>query len=422
MMQRFIPFFLAGLTGAISTQAIDQNAVSQSTVSQNTVSQNTTAKPITCQRSTAQNFFVFGGGGAPSYNEIALEKNMLYFQRSLKELGFSSSDAPIYFANGNTGEKTVRYVDEQGNQQFKAPNIPNLQGASSIPNLRNWIAQSAKEKTTTPLFFYFSGHGEHNRANEDNAALLMWRDQEFSVQNFTTLLDRLPQNKPFVTMMSQCYSGSFANLIYRGGDPNKGVALQTRCGFFATIKSRPSVGCTPEVNEADYRDYSSSFFAGLTGRDRTGRKVASADYNKDGRISYAEAHAYAKIDKFTTDLPVSTSEVWLQRRVSNPTMQEQILGQAIAPLTKIARPEQRFVIESLSRQFKFDPTRSFNSNFQAMNPDSIKTAEDEAYLVRLSMELTNVAMEQRVRTSKNTQDIQTLDRLVRCEAGSWGKP
>ncbi|BAU10783.1 hypothetical protein LEP3755_12750 [Leptolyngbya sp. NIES-3755] len=404
MMQRFIPVVLASITSFTLT---DSQAISQN-------------KP-SCQRSS-QSFLVFGGGGAPSYNEIALEKNMLYFQRSLKELGYAPNDAPIYFANGNTGEKTVRYLNEQGDQQFKAHTIPNVQGASSVANLQTWMAQAAKEKTTTPLFFYFSGHGGHNRMNEDNSTLLMWRDRQLNVQDFTAMLDRLPQNKPFVTMMSQCYSGSFANLIYNGGDPNKGVALQTRCGFFATIKSRPSVGCTPEVNEADYRDYSSSFFAGLTGRDRIGRKVASADYNKDRRISYSEAHAYAKIDKFTTDLPVSTSEAWLQRQVSNPTMREQILGQPIAPLAKIARPEQRFVIESLSRQFKFDLNRSFNGNLASMNSNLVKTAEDEAYLVRLSMELTNVAMERRVKTSKNARSIQTLDRLIRCEAGSWGKP
>lgn len=406
MMQRLIPVLLASVTLVTGSQVSSQTSTSEKT----------------CQRSTAQNFLVFGGGGAPSYNEIALEKNMLYFQRSLKELGFSASNAPIYFANGNTGEKTVRYIDERGSEQYKAHTVPNVQGASSIANLRTWLSDAATEKSSTPLFFYFSGHGGHNRANEDNSTLLMWRDRQLDVQNFTQMLDQLPQNKPFVTMMSQCYSGSFANLIYRGGNPNQGIALQTRCGFFATIKSRPSVGCTPEVNEADYRDYSSSFFAGLTGRDRVGRKVASADYNRDGRVSYAEAHAYAKVDKFTTDLPISTSEAWLQRQVSNPTMQQQILGQPIAPLAKIARPEQRFVIESLSKQFRFNLARSFDGNLASMNSDLVKSAEDEAYLVRLSMELTNVAMEQRVKTSKDAKSIEILNRLIRCEAGSWGKP
>jgi hypothetical protein len=38
------------------------------------------------------------------------------------------------------------------------------------------------------------------------------------------------------------------------------------------------------------------------------------------------------------------------------------------------------------------------------------------------MELTNVAMERRVKTSKDAKAIETLNRLLRCESGSWGKP
>jgi hypothetical protein len=93
--------------------------------------------------------------------------------------------------------------------------------------------------------------------------------------------------------------------------------LHDRCGFFATVKERPSVGCTPEVNEADYRDYSSSFFAGLSGISRTGQRVDSADYDQDDRISFREAHAFAKIDEKASDIPVSTVEVWLQENLSN---------------------------------------------------------------------------------------------------------
>ncbi len=204
-----------------------------------------------------------GGGGAPSYNEIALEKNVLYFQRTL-----------------------------QTNDQ-------------------------------RPIFFYFTGHGYRNPRNLDNNAMILWQEELLSVQQFAASLDQLPQTVPVVAMMSQCYSGSFANFIYQGGDPRRPVALQTRCGFFATIKSRPSVGCTPEVNEADYRDYSSSFFAGLSGPDRTGQRVASANYNRDGRVSYAEAHAFAKVDEQSTDLPVSTLEVWLQEQTGRS--QQQIL-------------------------------------------------------------------------------------------------
>jgi hypothetical protein len=371
----------------------------------------------TCQRNPTPNFIVFGGGGAPSYNEIALEKNVLYFQRSLRKMGFNRTIAPIYFANGTTGEKTVRYLDPNGNEKFKAPEIPNLQGASSPENLQRWLERAKTYKA--PTFFYFTGHGGLNEENNDNGSMLLWKDKAVSVQDFTMFLDLFPEKVPFVVVMAQCYSGTFANMIYKAGDPKRGVALQTRCGFFATIKTQPSVGCTPEVNEADYRDYSSSFYAGLTGRDRTGKAVASADYNRDGKVSYAEAHAFAKVDEYTTDLPISTSESWLQRQVSNRTLRDKILGQPIAPLAKIARPEQRYVINTLSRKFDFDMQRSFTGNVRALPVGQVKSQEDQAYLTRLGMELENVAMAQRVKESKDKVAIEVLNRLLNCESGSW---
>ncbi len=372
-----------------------------------------------CRTEQPQSFLAFGGGGAPSYNEIALEKNMLYFQRTLQTMGYNPKLAPIFFANGNNGQATVRYLDRQGEQKFKVPQIPNLQGASTPANLRRSLQQLSKSPGI-PVFFYFSGHGHFNEQNEDNNGMYLWGNQQVSVQQLSQILDRLPAETRFITMMSQCYSGSFANIIYKGGNPKQGIALQTRCGFFATIKTEPSVGCTPEVNEADYRDYSSSFYAGLSGRDRTGQPVTSADYNQDGRVSYAEAHAFAKVEEQTSDLPISTSEAWLQRQSSHK-FQEQLLSQPIANLAKIARPEQRFVIEQLSRKYKFKPTQSFADNISPVDKQSLDEVEI-AYLTRLAIELLNVGLEQRLRAVGNQTAIATLNRLLNCEADSWGRP
>lgn len=204
-------------------------------------------------------FGVVAGGGAPSYNEIALEKNVLYFQRSLTELGFSPELAHLFFASGNFGEPTVRYLDENGDEQFKAAEIPNLDGGATLDNTYSWFQALAQADKPCPAFFYFTGHGEYNEENEDNNGLILWEEASVSVSEMAGWMDALPADQPFVTMMAQCYSGSFANLIYENGDPEQPVALHTRCGFFATVASRPSVGCTPAVNEADYKDYSSSF-------------------------------------------------------------------------------------------------------------------------------------------------------------------
>ncbi|MEO0457208.1 MAG: Caspase domain-containing protein [Cyanobacteria bacterium P01_A01_bin.114] len=357
-------------------------------------------------------FLVAAGGGAPSYNEIALEKNVQFFQRTLTALGVPAAVADIYFANGNSGRATIRYLDSAGQEQFKAPEIPHLAGTATWQNLHR-VFQPARQ-SDCPTFFYFTGHGFYNADNEDDNALILWNEQLLSVQELAGWLDELPADQPFVTMMSQCFSGSFANLIYEQGDPDRPVALQSRCGFFATVASRPSVGCTPLVNESDYRDYSSSFFAGLSGVDRTGQPVASADYNQDGRVAYAEAHAFAKVDEVTTDWPISTVEDWLQRQAS-AEQETEILEQPLDSWVKIAAPERRYVLEALSAQLELDITQPYAAQYQTLPPDTV----EEAYWMRLRMELINVAMTQRILVTGEAEKIEILTKLTDCEAGSW---
>ena len=377
-------------------------------------------KTENCQVARQQpNFLVFAGGGTPAQNEIAIEKNVLYFQRTLKAMGYDPFSASTFFANGNDGQATIRYIDKWGRQQFKVPEIPNIQGKATLKNLQSWFQETPRETPNRPIFFYFTGHGIQNQKNSNNNALLLWGNQPLTVQELSKMLDKLPQKTPVVTMMAQCFSGSFANFIYQGGDPNKPIALQTRCGFFATIKTLPSVGCTPEVNEADYKDYSSSFFAGLSGYNRTGEKVLSADYNLDGKISYAEAHAFAKIDEKTIDLPVSTSEVWLQERASQAEI-KLIWEQPIVNLLSKARPEQQYVVKTIVKMFNLDLQKSYIENGGGIIvKEGINNQVERAYLIRLAMELINIGMDQKIRLDSDSTAIATLERLIKCEASSW---
>lgn len=401
---RFVFGILAGL-------------LSVSPTSEGWVGHERAAAPCAEAKANAEaNFLVMAGGGAPSYNEIALEKNVLYFQRSLQTMGFDPAAAQIFFANGNDGAATVRYLNPAGQELFKTPEIPHLQGASTLENFQGWLAKTLETDDRRPVFFYFTGHGYHNRRNENNNAMILWGEEFFSVQQLTRRFDQLPRQTTVVTMMSQCYAGAFANLIYQEGDPNRAIAVQTRCGFFATIKSRPSVGCTPEVDEADYQDYSSSFFAGLTGKSRTGQAVASADYNDDGRVSYTEAHAFAKVDEQTTDLPVSSLEVWLQEQATD---QQAILETAIVTLVDQASADRQYVVEALVEKFQLDPDQSFVDNFEQLPAYAKDTEVEQAYLTRLRMELINIAMEQQIRDRGDKRSRSILDRLEKCEGGSW---
>lgn len=364
---------------------------------------------------------VVAGGGAPSYNEIALEKNVLYFQRILGFLGIDPNRASLFFANGNNGQATVRYLDDQGQERFKVPQIPNLAGASSPDNVQRWLRTYPTTPAGTqgcPAFFYFTGHGSLNPVDDGNNGLILWGEDTLSVQQLATILDQWPADIPFVTMMAQCYAGSFANLIYEGGDPDRPIALQTRCGFFATVADRPSVGCTPLVNEADYRDYSSSFFAGLSGRDRLGNAVASADYNQDGTVSYAEAHAFAKVDGETPDWPMSTSEVWLERQAAEADVRTW-LNQPLGTWLTAARPEQRQVIEALSRKLGYGLTRPLADQSPASVGWRGDPAIGNAYHMRIRTAVVTIAQEQQLRQSGDAAAIAQLDRLLACEASHW---
>ncbi|MEM9542677.1 MAG: Caspase domain-containing protein [Cyanobacteria bacterium P01_E01_bin.42] len=373
--------------------------------------------PSASECNSPPRFLVFAGGGSPRNNEIALEKNVLYFQRTLRELGYNPSDADVFFANGITGEATVRYINEQRLQQFKVPQIPHLIGASTLLNFQQWMQEhGAREQrdraSKKPLFFYFTGHGIPNE-------ILLWGGNNLTVRNFSRQLDLLPTNTPVATVMAQCFAGTFADFIYQDGDRTKSLSPQMRCGFFATIRTRPSVGCTPEVDESDYKDYSSSFFAGLSGRSRTGEPVDSADYNQDGIVSYSEAHAFSKIDMQTMDMPISTLETWLQEQMNNRE-KSKVVNQKIVDILPTARPEQERVVNFIVRRFNFNPQQSFRQNLRRLPQDLRQNDEITiAYLMRLRMELLNIAQEKAVRESDNETAIAILNRLLRCEQGSW---
>ncbi|MFN3927595.1 MAG: Caspase domain-containing protein [Pseudanabaenaceae cyanobacterium] len=361
---------------------------------------------LTPQVAARTDFLAVGGGESRASTEIALEKNIRYFQRTLQVLGYDPSQMTYLFAAGKTSEPVVRYLDEAGRERFKTAEIPFLSGRASLANISAWFRQRGDR--TTPLFMYFTGHGLRNPSNLDNNTFTVWQEPAVSVQQLAGILDSMPARPPVTVMMSQCYGGSFANLIYQGGNPNGSVAMQERCVFFGTTRARVSVGCTPEVNEADYRDYSSSFWAGLSGRDRLGRPVPSADFNGDGRVSYSEAHAFAKVDNKTTDVPVATSEVWLQRQ-ANAFQRSQILQQPIRQLLSVADPSQKYAVTGLIKELGWDQQLSFRQNrYQGDTADPVTAA----FSLRLELELINIGM------GRQLAGNPVLERLRRCEGRS----
>ncbi|MCG8586933.1 MAG: hypothetical protein MI757_19690, partial [Pirellulales bacterium] len=188
-----------------------------------------------------------------------------------------------------------------------------------------------------------------------NTKLMLWNNESIDAKAFAGMPGKLPAEASVVIVAVQCYSGGFADLIFNEADRKKGVNAARRCGFFATVHDRPAAGCTPDINEADYKEYSTYFWAALRGKTRTGQSIDPPDYDGNGTISFDEAHAFALIESNSIDISISTSDAFL--RSISKTSDKKIKGlltreSPLAQLLPHATPAQRKVIEQLSAEFK----------------------------------------------------------------------
>ena len=144
----------------------------------------------------------------------------------------------------------------------------------------------------------------------------------------------------------------------------------------------------------------------------------SADYDGDDRISFREAHAFAKIDEKASDLPVSTLEVCLQESLNNRD-RAITLSRPIRDILKTARPEQRQVVRRLSQRVEYDLGQSIRLNLSHGQHDrSPRFLMNRTYAERIELELLNIAAEKKVRDSGKPEAMAVLEKLLTCEGRS----
>ena len=337
-----------------------------------------------------------GGGPSPRMNQVAIESNVRYVH-SLLPLGTRET---VLFADGKSDTESVLYLDPPATpapaerafrflagdplvvqaERRRAPRLPVLSGPARQQSVADALAGLRSAPANTPVLLYFTGHGSPPRNGDfDNNRFDLWGGEVLSVREAAPLIaPLLAKNRPVVLVMVQCYSGAFGNLLFENGDP-KGELLANAdlCGFFATVKERPAAGCTPEVNEAEYRDFTSSFFAALSGRDRLGRAVPTeqADYDKNGRVGMNEAFAYAQINEPSIDIPVATSDVFLRRFVE--INDRDLLATPYAQIRAAATPAQRAVLDALSTSLALTTEDRFRLAFTTMGARLDREQDEE---------------------------------------------
>ena len=315
--------------------------------------------------SSADDHYVcVAGGSDPTSNQVSLERNVVFFRETIQRIPSRPRTMHLLFADGTLPRRDVQFVGEQQSAPEAAVWLRRLFGDGDettyryrdqdLPStLLPWATRQSARKAFLVerlkqlaselsagdrLILYVTTHGGPadsgssysyegyeeayessyrqgpGTGNRFDTTISLWNDESISMSELNDLLDRFSADVPVVLLMTQCFAGGFAETVFLQGDRRSGVAVdRPRCGFFAALPGLPASGCTPEIDEATYQDYSTYFWAALGGVSRTGRHVANADVNGDGRVALAEAHAYAMLNAESIDVPLMTSDVMLRR-------------------------------------------------------------------------------------------------------------
>ncbi len=349
---------------------------------------------VTAKTAWSRDFILtIGGGYAPSGNQASLEKNVLLFRRVLKSQSIEPYRSDTFFADGDDPKFDLQVIDAESipkaNQlmaeffgsrrdlglNYRNHEIPDVLGPSKPDAIRRWFKDIKDQfNAGDRLLIYVTAHGQRSRQRdkEYNTSIAMWDNTSLQMEEFAKLLDSLRDDIDVVFVMVQCYTGGFSHLMFRGGDPEKGLSPQRRVGFFATVHDRPAAGCTPEADETNYAEYSTYFWSALSGVDRSGEPIEVPDYDRDGKVSFQEAHAYTILNSDTIDLPVETSGEYLSvtSRFANDKDGETLLknDEQYSVVLQYASVVQKTILEGLSKQLNLQGEERLVDAWRASRP------------------------------------------------------
>jgi hypothetical protein len=412
----------------------------------------------------AEDFFLtIGGGYDPSGNQASLERNVLFQQRVLRDRA-PGATLETYFADGDAPARELQVLDHAAKEDcpparrlmaeifgdadavgicYRNHEVDDVAGPTELGLLKRRFRELGEQlKAGDRLIIYATGHGseamgsyeeyagfdfesgdqeeswfEHDAygAEEEppaaeayNTSLALWDNEAVEAREFARWLDRLPKDVRVVLIMVQCFGGGFAHTIFHQNDAALGLSDRPRCGFFAQVHDRPAAGCTPDSEKPDFLEYSTCFWTALGGKTARGESIESPDYDRDGRVSFAEAHAYTVITCESIDIPVRTSEELLRQYsrlgeaaaeddgegaesgigrllgmlAKTPAEQPELAEAAgsLAAVMQLATPEQRVILEQLPKKLELNA-----GTVEAIREDlDAATAAEEQAMARLT--------------------------------------
>jgi hypothetical protein len=277
--------------------------------------------------------WVIGGGPSPGDSQAQIEINVNWVIQVLNNYA-GKRQLHVYYSNGRlSGKDVVLWRHPKESKQTLQPlarvfgeemangdnyydhHVPHVIAGTEAGALKARLEKEFSElKPGDRALIVYNGHGLHDRSDAAGNTLRLWNDTQLSVREVDAIMNRIDPKVPVRLVLTQCFSGGFERLVHPHAEDVLALNEANRCGFFAVSKDDEAEGCSASVNIGDYRDYTTFFFAALQGRTRTGEAIpVNPDLDGNGIVSLYEAHLFALSQAHSTDLPRSTSEVFLER-------------------------------------------------------------------------------------------------------------
>ncbi len=255
------------------------------------------------------------GGGRPPQNYQSHLLHVKELLALLGQAGVSPAHVAVFDADGSDPAKdlAVREVQADGDfwllrgtrlerigtqVTYADSQVPGVQlQAATKANIAAWL-QDAKTRLRPgdTLLLYVTDHGTKDPDDKGDSRITLWGDKEtLAVSELRPLLAALDPGVRVVALMSQCFSGGFADLMSPSPDqpPHGNV-----CGYFSSTADRMAYGCYPENRGRENVGHSFEFLEALRREPR-----------------FPRAQLAVLVDDRTPDVPLATSDVFLANLV-----------------------------------------------------------------------------------------------------------
>jgi thiol-disulfide isomerase/thioredoxin len=313
---------------------------------------------------------LLNGGGSASSNYFSHHLHIQMFAELLLRRGLKRQQISIFSSDGSD-KKPDQLLTSAPVMSWLYKNlpeyqfvVPSYQISTTLPGfvlnpakkkpLRRWLRRKARQfrrsRKQKTLLLFVTDHGKRGKNGTLSTTIELWKDS-LSVRELRRWLRPFGRRHRVVSVMSQCFSGGFAQLQYTARNRVQG----NRCGFFATLATREAYGCFPETATSKRVGYAY----------RMARAMRTAP-------TLEAAHLKTMLTDRTPDVPLRTSDVYLRHQLQTRArrrgktmlaMVDRWLRKALARSPRFLRKERR-LLKDVRKSFELKTTQTLATTWK----------------------------------------------------------